>query len=335
MKLQGAAVASLVFSLCATGCSRSEHGVNAALPKTLVGYPALGCEHNQVIANCNAGWCRIPAGCFIMGSPETDWGRGRDDAEMHPVILTHSFEIAQYETTQTEWTRVGFINPSAARDWGRDCTDPNCPVGNADWYEALAFANALSQAHSPPLPPCYDLSNCSGTPGTGMTCTTVRLLAPSSYECTGYRLPTEAEWEYAARAGTRTPFYSGDIKIQSDISTCYEEPNLDSIAWYCMNWQNQSHPVGQKTPNAWGLYDMLGNAAEWVQDDKDDWVKLPSGSVTDPVGQLNFWTPLRVDRGGAASGWSVILRASDHFFSPAATANTGPLQGFRLVRTVD
>jgi len=301
----------------------------------LVGYPALGCEHDQVTAECKAGWCQIPAGCFIMGSPDTDWGRGRDDEEMHPVTLTHNFEIAQHETTQGEWASVGFTNPSTSRDWGRDCTEPTCPVGNANWYDALAYANALSEAHTPALPPCYDLSACTGAPGTGMDCSAVNVLAASAYECAGYRLPTEAEWEYAARAGTRTPFYSGDITIGPDISTCYEQPNLEPIAWYCMNWGKESHPVGRKRPNGWGLHDMLGNVAEWVQDGKDDWVKIPPGSVTDPGGQFNSWTTSRVDRGGAATGWSVVLRASSHFSAPAGGAQPGPLQGFRLVRTLE
>jgi len=335
MRYSGTAVALFFVSLCVTACSRDKGGATSAPPKSLADYPALGCEHDPVIANCDAGWCQIPAGCFVMGSPDSEWGRGRDNEEMHPVILTHSFEIAQHETTQGEWGGLGFANPSAARDWGRDCTDPDCPVGNADWYDALAFANALSKAHSPPLPPCYDITGCSGSVGRGMACSDVKLLAPSSYECTGYRLPTEAEWEYAARAGTRTPFYSGDITVGPDISSCYEQPNLDPVSWYCMNWDKQSHPVGKKKPNGWGLYDMIGNAAEWVQDDKDDWVKLAPGSVTDPVGQLHFWTSVRVNRGGSAVDWSVGLRASAHLFAPAVSSQPGPLQGLRLVRTLD
>jgi len=272
-----------------------------------------------------------------MGSPDSEWGRGRDNEEMHPVILTHSFEIAQHETTQGEWERLGFANPSTERDWGRDCTDDDCPVGNADWYEALAYANALSLAHSPPLPPCYDLSACTGEPGTGMNCSNVKVLATSTYECTGYRLPTEAEWEYAARAGTRTPFYSGEIQIGADTSTCYEQASLDDVAWYCMNWNKQSHPVARKTPNGWGLHDMLGNVAEWVHDGKDDWVKLPPApaSTTDPGGEFTFWTTSRVERGGSGTSWSVILRASAHLSAPAAIAQPGPLQGFRLVRTLE
>jgi sulfatase modifying factor 1 len=335
MKFRWLAVARFAILLCAISCSKQNQEAPQVPSKTLVGYPALGCEHVPVAANCSAGWCQVPAGCFVMGSAESEWGRGRDVEEMHAVTLTHGFEIAQHETTQAEWSRVGFTNPSATRDWGQDCTDPNCPVGNANWYDALAFANALSQAHSPPLAPCYDLGACVGAPGTGMDCSTVKVLAASAYECTGYRLPTEAEWEYAARAGTRMPFYSGDITSQPDISTCYDEPSLDTIAWYCMNWGRQSHPVGQKAPNGWGLYDMIGNATEWVHDGKDDWVKLATGRVTDPGGQFNVWTTSRVIRGGAATWWSVMMRASAHLSAPAATMQPGPLQGFRLVRTLD
>jgi formylglycine-generating enzyme required for sulfatase activity len=270
-----------------------------------------------------------------MGSPSSEWGRGRDDEEVRPITLTRSFEISEHETTQAEWTRVGFSNPSATRDWGKDCTEATCPVGNANWYEALAYANALSAAHSPPLAPCYDLSACTGQAGMGMECSSVKLLAPTSYECAGYRLPTEAEWEYAARAGTRSAFYSGDIRVNQDTATCYEEPNLDGIAWYCMNGQKQSHPVAGKSANGWGLYDVLGNVAEWVQDDKDDWVKLSAAGSTDPVGELDFLTSARVVRGGPVTGWSVILRSSAHFFAPPGGATAGPLQGFRLVRTLD
>lgn len=274
-----------------------------------------------------------------MGSPETEWGRGLVTEEHLVVTFSHAFEIAQHETTQAEWTALGFHNPSLALADARDCLEPSCPVGNVNWLEAAAYANALSRAHAPPLPACYEFLGCHGRPGEGMACDSATLAMTSSYDCQGYRLPTEAEWEYAARAGTRSAFYSGDIEPQADTGSCYHEKNLDPIAWYCWNSKDSSHPVQGKYPNAWGLYDMIGNAAEWVQDGLDDWTSLPTDSVTDPIARLswNQPNPVRVIRGGLFNTWSPLLRASSLLFSPAGPLPGDPGSpgfGFRLVRTL-
>jgi formylglycine-generating enzyme required for sulfatase activity len=102
------------------------------------------------------------------------------------------------------------------------------------------------------------------------------------YECEGYRLPTDAEWEYAARAGTTTAFYSGDIRAMGDPLDleCFSDPNLERVAWYCYNADDVTRPVMSLEPNAWGLYDSLGNAYEWVNDESDG---APAISEVDPV----------------------------------------------------
>ena len=126
-----------------------------------------------------------------------------------------------------------------------------------------------------------------------------------------YRLPTEAEWEYAARAGTSGDRYSED---------------LDSIAWYEGNSGDRTHPVGQKSPNAWGLHDMLGNVWEWVQDWTGDY---PGGSVTDPQGSGSGSN--RLARGGSWFRNAGICRAPVRTIDSSAARNQ--YLGFRLLRT--
>lgn len=138
-----------------------------------------------------------------MGSPETEWGRGLKDENQVAVTLTHAFVIQQYQMTQRQWLALTTKNPSTSRYWGSDCLQPDCPVGNVTWFEAIASANLLSEHHDPPLPPCYKLEGCSGDLGQPMQCNSVTITAASLYDCEGFRLPTEAEWEYAVRAGTR------------------------------------------------------------------------------------------------------------------------------------
>jgi formylglycine-generating enzyme len=283
--------------------------------------------------NCESGWCRVASGTFTKGSPETEWGRGLYSEDQVTVTLTHSFMIQQHETTQAEWTALGYHNPSGLLTNGTgDCTDdPRCPVGNVNWFEALAYANRLSEVKDPPLPACYALSSCTGDVGYGMKCGSVTLNAPTVYDCTGFRLPTDAEWEYAIRAGSQTAFYAGDITKGTVLSACTLDANLDKIAWYCFNSGGFTHPVGQKMANAWGLYDMSGNVEEWTNDRHTG--TSPSAPVTDPGSSLEgSSTALRLTRGGLFNAWPTVCRSASHLGGPPSPS--GPGLGFRLVRTL-
>ena len=184
------------------------------------------------------------------GALRTNWGRYGNETQ-HQVTLTQPFYMQQTEVTQAQWETVMGSNPTYF-SW-RDC--PTCPVETVSWYDVQDFITALN-------------SRGEGT----------------------YSLPTEAQWEYAARAGSTTAFANGDI---TDID--YDDPNLDAIGWYCGNNDpSVTKPVAQKLPNAWGLYDMSGNVEEWVQ---DLYGSYPTTAVTDPTGpETGFY---RVLRGGS------------------------------------
>jgi formylglycine-generating enzyme required for sulfatase activity len=275
---------------------------------------------------CPEGYVRIEPGTFTMGSPPSEEGRD-DDETQHSVTISRAYCMKATEVTQGEWRAVRYGDSTGSYfEWcGR-----NCPVEQVSWNDALIFANQLSRKEN--LQVCYDYR------GVGAGDWAESFLG---LDCAGYRLPTEAEWEYAARAGTGTAIYTGDLTILGENNG----PELNSIAWYggnssgvtfgtdrCLGWPETqfefvswcgTHPVGQKRPNAWGLFDMLGNVWEWT----GDWYGAYSGSELDPRGPNAG--RYRVVRGGSWADKAGASRAASRAFG--MHWETG---GFRLVRTM-
>jgi formylglycine-generating enzyme required for sulfatase activity len=287
---------------------------------------------------CHDAYCLIPAGCFVKGSPPDEFYRGRYTEEQRETTLTRSFVMQEHELTQGEWEAFGYPNLAGTMDdgdGGTDCVAKNCPASTMTWFEAVEYANKLSEQQG--LPRCIDLEGCTGQVGVDLRCTGYRQTTPSYYDCLGYRLPTAYEFEYAIRAGTTTAFYSGPFEPPS--TDCIDVPHLNDTAWYCINSEKRSHPVKQKKPNAWGLFDMMGNVNEFIASNPDDF-ELTHESWTDPAQMLSK-AGIFGSSGGAYCLWPSILRSAH---SPLPTILLYPDldqwslkwvgSGFRLVRTL-
>jgi formylglycine-generating enzyme required for sulfatase activity len=294
-------------------------------------------------------WIEIPAGEFTMGSPVEEQNGESDVETQHKVKLTHSFEIMNKELSFGQWSKtMTYSNASANK-----CHDEKCPMAKLTIWEAMAFANEFSVKEG--LTPCYNMEDvtCFNTAveNTGDYCEEadgIRDVATFSlagdiekpYECEGYRLPTEAEWEYAARAGANTHFYNGEITYwEKDCSQI--DPLLDEIAYYSCNVDNnyvQYVDSDQKAPNNWKLYHMLGNVREWVY---DEWGLYPEGEITDPVNTPEDSTEdWRIARGGSVGQMAHQVRLARRMqyrgnHSGDNDNNRSEDLGFRLVRTTD
>jgi formylglycine-generating enzyme required for sulfatase activity len=227
----------------------------------------------------------IPAGTFLMGTPieALDAIAGGDaayrdwiahEAPQHRVHISQPFYLGTYPVTQAQWEAVMGTNPSRFKE------NPRHPVEQVSWFDVLAFLQRLNDREG----------------------------------VTSYQLPTEAQWEYACRAGTETSRYHEDI---------------ETIAWDIGKRDRSTHPVGQKRPNTWGLYDMLDNVWEWCRDGKRIYT---ADTETDPIGPIESRI-CRVIRGGGWVSFARVARAADRLARHPRDGACCYL-GFRCARSV-
>jgi formylglycine-generating enzyme required for sulfatase activity len=256
----------------------------AAVKKTILPIPLIASPtpFTEKISNVvTLEMVSLPAGQFIMGSADSDPDAWDAEKPQHQVKV-NSFAIGKYPVTQAQYEAVMGTNPSHFKNNSWLKNNLQNPVENVSWNDAQAFCQKLSQI-------------------TGKT----------------YRLPTEAEWEYACRAGTTTRYYFGDDASQ-----------LGDYAWYKGNSQNTTHPVGQKKPNAWGLYDMIGNVWEWCE---DNWHDNYIGAPKDGSAWLTNDNDYPILRGGCWYNGPDGCRSAYRDFSLYRRDGLSNSYGFRVV----
>lgn len=278
---------------------------------------------------------RIEPGTFRMGGP-ADENRSPSDHSgpvmetLHTVRISRPFWMKSTEVTQREWTEVAKRNPSKHSSCG-----PDCPVELMNWWEIIRFLNMLSLREG--LEECYEVKGCRGSFSAG--CPVESPICCDGYvcddvvfkglDCDGYRLPSDAEWEYVARAGTKSPYFTGRC-ISSDQASFDASLQIPDCPTGVSRNGAGPMPVASYPPNPWGVYDMNGNIWEWVWD--HPWDRNPDSETThvDPLGgTLN---PNRNVRGGGYDAEASILRSAYRGSAPQSCRYNN--DGFRYVRTI-
>ena len=228
----------------------------------------------------------ISAGEFDMGSPSDEVGRSNNEGPVHTVTIEKAYYLGKYEVTHKQWREIMGDNPL-------HYAGDDCPIEKVSWNDAQEFIKKLNQKE-----------------GTDK-----------------YRLPSEAEWEYAARAGTTTRYSFGDSKLRlGGYAWCNYKSWFQGCARYTYNSGSKTHPVGQKKPNSWGLYDMHGNVWEWVQ---DEWHVNYDGAPTDG----SVWGDdgsIWVNRGGSFSSSAHNCRSAARKYGARGFSSSDV--GFRLLK---
>ncbi|MBF0499704.1 MAG: SUMF1/EgtB/PvdO family nonheme iron enzyme [Candidatus Riflebacteria bacterium] len=300
---------------------RKELIITALLSILAVILPAGFCFGGQPAQEINLGdgvtmsFVDIPSGTFVMGS--SDCPPKPDLAGVvgppHHVRLTRGFLMGTTEVTQEQYWQITKLAPSNGTSGKRR----KRPVERVTWYDAVEFCNALSQQQG--LQPCYVIDKSRRDPKNRST---PNYLVNCDFLKNGFRLPTEAEWEYACRGGTTGYFYWEDPKVTGDYSWF----DGNSFVEWGKAGQIGTHEVGKKIPNAFGLYDMSGNVWEWCD---DWWGNYDPADQTDPHGPDGGLC--RCLRGGAyCSHPSNIGSPYRMCFKPNETCSEN---GFRVVRT--
>lgn len=268
----------------------------------------------------------IPAGIFEMGSPPTENGHGIYEI-LHQVIFANPLLVEKTETTWAGWNavrdhaaRFGYNDLPAGRNGYNGDSSGTHPVTEVSWWDVLKWCNLRSESEG--LPPVYFTSAAldsshvlrNGTPQVF-----------ANWNSAGYRIPTESEWENLCRAGTSTAFFNGPRAVYGIGGA---DATLDESGWYAHTSNGNTHPVGTKPANAWGIHDVHGNVWEWCWDLYAD--DYPAGPVTDPRGAVTGED--RVLRGGS-------FHMSSYWCRSAQRAGHTPTQrqwylGFRVVRSL-
>ncbi len=270
-------------------------------------FSGLGQASAQQISRPELFFQRIEAGSFLMGSPKSETNRDNDEGQVE-VTISRPFEIMTTEVTQRMWVDVMKKNPSRFK-MPRHCANhmlldgedlcPDLPLESASWNLVQTYIRRRNEREG--------LNNCNGTPTDFKGC---------------YRLPSEAEWEYAARGRSKTAYFFGE-----------ESLGLEDYAWFYDNSENKTHPAGQRKANPYGLYDMYGNVWEYVYDSYAR--SLTSGRDPFYAGPDPFQTAIanrHVIRGGGWYDYEFSLRSANRFYE-GNMARVDSV-GFRLVRSL-